>query len=70
MTEANPAINASPPGNKVSAALLLGASIAAVWIALAIGLAVTRAPWSNEAWTAIPALNLAQRGSMGTTVLE
>ena len=70
MTEANPAINASPPGNKVSAALLLGASIAAVWIALAIGLAVTRAPWSNEAWTAIPALNLAQRGIMGTTVLE
>ncbi|HLK19012.1 MAG TPA: hypothetical protein VKT81_08650 [Bryobacteraceae bacterium] len=43
---------------------------AILWIALAIGLALTRAPWSAEAWTALPALNLAEHGVMATTVLE
>jgi hypothetical protein len=47
-----------------------GLLAAAVWIVLAISLALTRAPWSAEAWTAIPALNLADHGVMATPVLE
>jgi len=47
-----------------------GLLAAAAWVALAIGLALTRTPWSAEAWTAIPALNLAEHGVMATPVLE
>jgi hypothetical protein len=39
------------------------------WTALALSLAASNAPWSNEAWCAIPAVNLATQGYMGTTVL-
>jgi hypothetical protein len=52
-------------------AVLASAGLAAlaVWLWLAIGLARTRVPWSSEAWSAIPALNLAAHGQMGTTIL-
>src|SRR5277367_3681438 len=43
--------------------------ILVAWTALAVSLAVSKVPWSNEAWCAIPAVNLAMRGYMGTTVL-
>jgi 4-amino-4-deoxy-L-arabinose transferase-like glycosyltransferase len=49
--------------------VLLVALILAAWIALAASLAISNAPWSAEAWFAIPALNLLTRGYMGTTVL-
>jgi len=45
------------------------AAILIAWTALALSLAVSNAPWSNEAWCAIPAVNLATHGYMGTTVL-
>ncbi len=44
-------------------------AIMAVWTVLAVSLAVSNLPWSNEAWCAIPAVNLATKGNMGTTVL-
>lgn len=47
-----------------------GTVLAMVWLALAVGLSLKRAPWSNEAWAAIPARNLAMHGYMGTSVLE
>lgn len=47
-----------------------GLLLTAAWLALAIALAWTRGPWSNEAWSAIPAVNLIQHGTMATTVLE
>jgi hypothetical protein len=50
--------------------VVAGILLAALWISLAVGLSLTRAPWSGEAWTAIPAVNLATQGSMRTTVLE
>ncbi|PYT19064.1 MAG: hypothetical protein DMG58_37090 [Acidobacteria bacterium] len=37
---------------------------------LALWRAKTAYPWANEAWFASPALNLLQRGFMGTTILE
>lgn len=50
--------------------ILIGVLIAMLWSALAVGLSFTRLPWTNEAWTAIPAINLATEGSMHSTVLE
>jgi len=47
-----------------------GGALAVLWLVLAIGLARTRVPWSNEAWSAIPAINLIEHGNMGTTILE
>src|SRR5258708_435462 len=63
-------LEAPPPSIRLSAIGIFWASGLIAWIALAVGLSVTRAPWSNEAWTAIPASNLAQHGVMATTVLE
>ena len=40
-----------------------------LWTVLVWALIVSDVPWSNEAWSAIPALNLATHGYMGTTVL-
>lgn len=57
----------SLPPRRITAALVC---VLAVWTVLAVSLALTDAPWSNEAWFAIPAVNLAAHGSMGTTVLE
>jgi hypothetical protein len=51
---------------RIVAALVV---ILVAWTALAVSLAVSRVPWSNEAWCAIPAVNLATQGFMGTTVL-
>ena len=45
------------------------AAVLLLWTALASALIVSDVPWSNEAWSAIPALNLAEHGYMGTTVL-
>jgi hypothetical protein len=44
-------------------------AILVAWTALAVSLTVSKLPWSNEAWCAIPAVNLATQGYMGTTVL-
>jgi hypothetical protein len=41
-----------------------------IYIALAVGVSLTKPPEIDEGWFASPALNLATRGSMGTTVLE
>ncbi|HEY1206448.1 MAG: glycosyltransferase family 39 protein [Bryobacteraceae bacterium] len=49
--------------------IVLVAVALAVWTGLAVSLAASNAPWSNEAWCAIPAVNLATHGYMGTTVL-
>ena len=40
------------------------------YVILAAWRAQTTYPWANEAWFASPALNLAQKGFMGTTILE
>jgi 4-amino-4-deoxy-L-arabinose transferase-like glycosyltransferase len=45
-------------------------AIVLVYLALAVGSALTKRPWSDEAWFANPAWNLATRGFMGTTVLR
>jgi hypothetical protein len=50
--------------------VVAGILLAIAWLGLAIGVSLTREAWSNEAWSAIPALNLATHGFMGTTVLE
>jgi len=70
MTAAQPSIPVVSRGHRWNTAWVLGAGLAAAWMALAIGLALTRGAWSAEAWTAIPALNLSERGVMATTVLE
>ncbi len=41
-----------------------------VFIALATGLATTKAPWCDEGWFANMAYNLAFHGKMGSNVLE
>lgn len=41
-----------------------------VYLALAVGSARTKSPWSDEAWFAQAGLNLATRGEMTTPVLE
>lgn len=43
---------------------------ACIFFALAVGSALTKAPWSDEAWFAQAGLNLATRGEMTTPVLE
>src|ERR1035437_2523532 len=42
----------------------------ALWLALTAGRALTREPYLDEAWFALPAWNLATNGSMGSPVLE
>lgn len=49
-------------------AVALGAAL--LFGGLCVGSALTKRPWSDEAWFANPAYNLATHGSMGTTVLE
>jgi 4-amino-4-deoxy-L-arabinose transferase-like glycosyltransferase len=58
----------APRRSRTIAGLLL--VVAALHLALAVGSALTKRPWSDEAWFASPALNLATKGFMGTTVLE
>ncbi len=43
---------------------------AALFFAQAVGSALTKSPWSDEAWFAQAGLNLATRGEMTTPVLE
>jgi 4-amino-4-deoxy-L-arabinose transferase-like glycosyltransferase len=50
--------------------LLLLVVAACAYLALAVGSAVTKSPWSDEAWFAQAGLNLATRGEMTTPVLE
>ena len=50
--------------------LLLLIGVVAIYFALAIGSAMTKSPWSDEAWFANPAVNLITRGRMATPVLE
>jgi 4-amino-4-deoxy-L-arabinose transferase-like glycosyltransferase len=49
---------------------VIGAAVFAVFLALAIWTAATKAPWCDEGWFASPARNLAFKGFMGTTVLD
>ncbi|HLM62238.1 MAG TPA: glycosyltransferase family 39 protein, partial [Pyrinomonadaceae bacterium] len=49
---------------------VIAASVAVIYLSLAIGAAATKSPWCDEAWFASPAFNLSTRGFMGTTVLE
>lgn len=50
--------------------LLLLVVVAGAFFALAVGSALTKTPWSDEAWFAQAGLNLATRGEMTTPVLE
>ncbi|HEV2801804.1 MAG TPA: glycosyltransferase family 39 protein [Pyrinomonadaceae bacterium] len=50
--------------------LLLLVVAACAYLALAVGSALTKSPWSDEAWFAQAGLNLATRGEMTTPVLE
>ena len=49
---------------------LLLAVVVLAFLALAVGSALTKSPWSDEAWFAQAGLNLATRGEMTTPVLE
>ncbi len=48
---------------------LLGALILGLYIALAIGVASTAAPWCDEAWLSNPALTFLRKGYFGTPIL-
>lgn len=63
---------ASPPTRVGSKALyrVAIASVIVLYLALAIGRTVTDSPGCDEGWFASPALNLATKGHMGTTVVE
>lgn len=50
--------------------LLLLVVVAGACLALAVGSALTKSPWSDEAWFAQAGYNLAARGEMTTPVLE
>jgi len=50
--------------------LLLLVVAAGIFFALAVGSALAKSPWSDEAWFAQAGLNLATRGEMTTPVLE
>ncbi|MDX6270133.1 MAG: hypothetical protein QOD28_1356, partial [Acidobacteriota bacterium] len=50
--------------------LVLFVVVAGASLALAFGSALTKSPWSDEAWFAQAGLNLATRGEMTTPVLE
>lgn len=50
-------------------ALALGATVG-LYLLLAFAVALTKLPWVDEAWFAIPAWNLVAHGHMGTTNLE
>ncbi|HVX67749.1 MAG TPA: glycosyltransferase family 39 protein [Bryobacteraceae bacterium] len=56
--------------NSKRSRILLAAGIAGIYITLAVLLAVTLRPRSDEGFFASPALNLVETGSMGTPVLE
>src|SRR5277367_876481 len=45
-------------------------SVIVLWIIAATAIAATRAPWSNEAWAANPAVTLVDHGYLGNQVLE
>jgi hypothetical protein len=50
--------------------IAIASFILALYVILAAWRTTTIYPWANEAWFASPALNLAQKGFMGTTILE
>src|ERR1035437_3183802 len=56
--------------NPSSRRVLLVSLAIALWLALGVGRALTREPFTDEAWYALPAWNLANHGSMGSPVLE
>lgn len=41
-----------------------------IYLCLAVGASLTKRPWSDEGWFASPSWNLANRGFMGTTIIE
>jgi hypothetical protein len=61
------------PGARLNASKLpVAIAVCAItlYLALSIASATTKRPWCDEAWFASPALNLATKGTMGTSVLE
>ena len=56
--------------NPSSRRVVLVSLAIALWLALVVGRALTREPFTDEAWYALPAWNLAYNGSMGSPVLE
>jgi hypothetical protein len=55
---------------KLKSRLLVVLVAATAWISLIVGRTLTREPFVDEAWLALPAWNLAMNHSMGTPVLE
>ena len=55
-------------GHKVYWSVAL--SVLVLYLALAMGTALSKRPWSDEGWFASPALNLITKGYMGTSILE
>jgi 4-amino-4-deoxy-L-arabinose transferase-like glycosyltransferase len=52
------------------ARLWIVVAVTSVYVALTLGAALTKRPWSDEGWFANASWNLSTRGWMGTTVLE
>ena len=46
------------------------ASAVVTYLAVAVGMSLSKRPWVDEAWFAIPAVNLLEHGYMGTTTLD
>lgn len=60
----------SPPEGRPTALVRFIIGILAVYATLAVTMTLTKRPWVDEAWFAIPALNLLTRGVLATTNLE
>jgi 4-amino-4-deoxy-L-arabinose transferase-like glycosyltransferase len=66
LSHLQPAVRSLTP--RATGVLLSSAIV--LWIIAATAVAATRAPWSNEAWSANPAVTLAEHGYLGTQILE
>lgn len=60
----------SAPQRQARVYLVVCLAALALYVALAIGLSLTRAPICDEGWYASPALNLMTTGGMGSPVIE
>jgi 4-amino-4-deoxy-L-arabinose transferase-like glycosyltransferase len=60
----------SPGGRKAKLTSAFIVIVVLVYLALSLGSSMSKSPWHDEGHFASPALNLATRGFMGTTVLE
>ncbi len=66
LSHLQPAVRSLTP--RVSGILLT--IVIVLWIIAATAVAATRAPWSNEAWSANPAVTFVEHGYLGTQILE